>query len=81
VRKVIEISIPDIGGNDGIEVIKWHKQSGEHFSQGDELCDLVTDKAAFALEAPSDGVLIEILAAEKSKVKIGDRAARIEIDE
>lgn len=78
--RIIDLKIPDIGGNDGIEVIRWNKQPGESFASGDELCELVTDKAAFALEAPQKGKLIEICAAEKSHPKVGELAARVEID-
>lgn len=77
--RVVELKIPDIGGNDGIEVVKWNKKPGEAFSAGDELCELVTDKAAFSLEAPKDGKLIEICVAEKSHPKIGELAARVEV--
>lgn len=77
--RIIELKIPDIGGNDGIEVVKWNKKAGEEFSAGEELCELVTDKAAFALEAPQAGRLLEICVAEKSHPKIGELAARIEV--
>lgn len=78
--RVIELKIPDIGGNDGIELVKWNKKPGESFTAGDELCELVTDKAAFSLEAPQNGKLLEICALEKSHPKIGELAARVEID-
>jgi|JI8StandDraft_1071087.scaffolds.fasta_scaffold166298_2 pyruvate/2-oxoglutarate dehydrogenase complex dihydrolipoamide acyltransferase (E2) component len=78
--RIIELKIPDIGGNDGIELVKWNKQPGESFSAGDELCELVTDKAAFSLEAPKDGKLIEICVAEKGHPKIGELAARVEVE-
>lgn len=77
--RIVELKIPDIGSNDGIEVVRWNKQPGEHFTAGDELCELVTDKAAFSLEAPKDGKLLEICIAEKSHPKIGDLAARVEV--
>jgi pyruvate/2-oxoglutarate dehydrogenase complex dihydrolipoamide acyltransferase (E2) component len=78
--RIIELKIPDIGGNDGIELVKWNKQPGETFSAGDELCELVTDKAAFALEAPKEGKLVEICIAEKAHTKVGELAARVEIE-
>ena len=78
--RIIELKIPDIGGNDGIELVTWNKKPGESFVAGDELCELVTDKAAFSLEAPQNGKLIEICQAEKSHPKIGELAARVEID-
>lgn len=77
--RIVDLKIPDIGGNDGIEVVKWNKKPGEAFAAGDELCELVTDKAAFSLEAPKDGRLLEICVAEKSNPKIGELAARVEV--
>ena len=77
----IDICIPNIGDADQIELIEWHIREGESFSKGDELCDLVTDKAAFSLEAPEEGKLLEIFVTNKSTVKIGQKAARIQIIE
>jgi len=79
--KVIDLKIPDIGGNDGIELVKWNKKPGDSFSAGDELCELVTDKAAFALEAPQPGKLVAIYVEEKAHPKVGELAARVEITE
>lgn len=78
--RVIELKIPDIGGNDGIELVKWNKQPGEEFVAGDELCELVTDKAAFSLEAPQNGKMVELCLPEKAHPKIGEIAARVEIN-
>ena len=78
--RIIELKIPEIGGNDGIELVKWNKKPGETFVAGDELCELVTDKAAFSLEAPQDGKLVEICQPEKSHPKIGELAARVEVN-
>lgn len=77
--QTVELKIPDIGGNDGIELVQWNVKPGESFSAGTELCELVTDKAAFSLEAPKDGKLLEIFIQEKGHPKIGDLAAKIEI--
>ncbi len=79
--RIIEISVPDVGDADQIELVEWHKQAGDNFEQGDELCDLVTDKAAFSLEAPQKGRLVEILIGNKQSVKVGQKVARVEIGE
>jgi len=63
--------IPDVGGDDEIELVQWSVLPGTGFKKGDELCELVTDKAAFSLEAPQDGVLIEVYAEAGAKVKTG----------
>ena len=68
---MIELNVPDIGDTDSIELIKWHKKEGDSFNEGDELCEMVSDKAAFSLEAPRNGQLIEIIISEKNKVQVG----------
>lgn len=75
-EKEIDLIIPDIGDNDQIELLKWNFNIGDSFEEGDELCDLVTDKAAFALEAPQNGKIIEINQNENSVVKIGQVVGR-----
>ncbi|RME92593.1 MAG: hypothetical protein D6767_02860 [Candidatus Hydrogenedentota bacterium] len=79
--KVVDLTIPDIGDADSIELIQWNFKEGETFAEGDEICDLVTDKATFSLEAPSAGVIQKILIPAKSKVEIGQKAAILEIQE
>lgn len=78
--KTIDLKIPDIGDADEIELLKWNYQAGQTFSEGDELCDLITDKAAFSLEAPQKGKIIKIIVPERSKVKVGDVVAIAEVD-
>ena len=76
--KTIDLTVPDIGDADSIELVKWYKKQGESFKKGDEICDLVSDKAAFSLEAPQDGRLVEILISEKTRVAVGQLVARAE---
>ena len=49
----------------------WLKKEGETVAQGDALCELITEKTTFELEAEADGVLRLILAPEKSIVPVG----------
>ena len=78
-EKEIDLRIPDIGENESIELLKWNFKVGDVFQEGDELCDLITDKAAFALEAPQEGVLTEIKQREKTKVIVGQKVAKVKI--
>ncbi len=68
----IELRVPDLGDSDSIELLSWNIAPGETFQAGDELCEMVTDKAAFSLEAPEPGTLDEILiqkgAVEKNQI-------------
>lgn len=50
---------------------KWLKKEGETVSLGDALCELITEKTTFELEAEGEGILRLILAPEKSIVPVG----------
>ena len=51
-------------------ITKWFKVKGESVSAGDILFSYETDKAAFDLESPVDGVLLEIFFPEGSEVPV-----------
>lgn len=51
-------------------ITKWFKNKGEKVAAGDILFSYETDKAAFDLEAPADGVLLDIFAGEGSEVPV-----------
>ena len=46
----------------------WRKREGDRVARDEALVELITDKATFELTAEQDGVLLRILAAEKSTV-------------
>ena len=60
------------GGQDITEgfVVRWFKKEGEPIRRGEVICEVETEKAVFEVEAPSDGVLIKIVAAAGTKVPI-----------
>ena len=49
----------------------WAKTVGEPVNAGDIIVELVTDKAAFELQAEEEGVLRVAAAPEKSTVPVG----------
>ena len=68
-----EVRLPHLGESiDSALIVEWHKQVGDAVKRGDELADLETDKATLPLEAPKNGVLLAIVAAEGDTVYIGD---------
>lgn len=68
-----EVRLPHLGESiDSALIVEWHKQVGDTVKRGDELADLETDKATLPLEAPKNGVLLAIVAAEGDTVTIGD---------
>ncbi len=73
-----EAKLPHLG--EGIEkasVSYWHKSVGESVKEGEDLVELVTDKAAFNMPSPVSGILKEILAVEGEEVKVGQVLAKI----
>jgi len=48
----------------------WLKKEGAVVARGDALCELITEKSTFELEAEADGVLRRIVAGEKSIVPV-----------
>ncbi len=70
--KRYHLDVPDIGSSEEIEVISWHCSEGDYFTHGMELCELVTEKSTFPLEAPFAGTIEKILCPKGSKVKVGE---------
>jgi pyruvate dehydrogenase E2 component (dihydrolipoamide acetyltransferase) len=57
----------------------WYVEEGQQVKAGDDLAELVTDKAAFNLPAAEDGRVVRLLLKEGAAVKPGDKLAEIEI--
>lgn len=56
----------------------WHFEIGEEVSEGDDLVEMMTEKATFNVPAPVSGKLTNILAEEGQEVSVGDVIATIE---
>ncbi len=73
-----EVRLPRLG--EGIEkasVSYWHKSVGDSVKEGEDLVELVTDKAAFNIPSPVSGILKEILAAEGDEVRVSQVLAMV----
>ena len=55
----------------------WHKNPGDAVKEGEDLVELVTDKATFNMPSPVSGVLKEVLVKEGEEAKVGDLLAKI----
>jgi pyruvate dehydrogenase E2 component (dihydrolipoamide acetyltransferase) len=51
-------------------VVQWLKQEGDTVKKGDEIVEIMTDKANMPVESPSDGVLRKILVAADQTVPV-----------
>lgn len=65
-------------GVEAATVSYWHHQKGDNLKEGEDLVELVTDKATFNLPSPVSGILKDILAEEGKPVKVGEALAVIE---
>ena len=73
------IIIPELGeGITKATVACWHTKQGEHIQKGDDLVELVTDKAVFNVAAEQNGIIKEILIPEGKEAAIGSTLAYIE---
>ncbi len=59
------------------KLIAWRKKEGDRVSKGEPLLDVETDKAIVEVEAPADGILAGIKAAEGADVPVGRTIAWI----
>jgi pyruvate/2-oxoglutarate dehydrogenase complex dihydrolipoamide acyltransferase (E2) component len=79
-KGITPLIIPDVGDADQIELVSWNVTSGSHVKAGQELCELVTDKASFPLEAPFDGTIHSIKKNPGEEVHVGEIVAEIQPD-
>ncbi|MBM9592059.1 lipoyl domain-containing protein [Leptospira sp. 201903075] len=75
------LKTPDLGDTEKIELVRWLRKVGDSVTVGDEMIELVTDKAAFPVESPYAGTLKKILIPEGSVVKKGDILGIMDINE
>jgi len=77
-RKPIEV--PPLGEQKQTETVlnTWYVKPGQDVKVGDDLAELVTDKAAFNLPASEDGRIVSLLVKEGATIKPGDKLAEIE---
>jgi len=59
------------------KLIAWRKKEGDRVAKGEPLLEIETDKAVVEVEAPADGILAGIKAAEGAEVPVGRTIAWI----
>lgn len=78
-KNYFELQVPDLGDTEKIELVKWYVKMGDSIEVGQEILELVTDKAAFPMESPRKGTVSEICYPEGTIVKKGDILGKLEI--
>ncbi|MEP1206143.1 MAG: lipoyl domain-containing protein [Rhizobiaceae bacterium] len=59
-------------------IVRWAKQPGDSFAEGDVLYEIETEKVTQEVEAPGNGTLVEILAPEGAEVAVGEDVCVVE---
>jgi len=68
----MEFALPHIGeGVNEAELVRWLVQPGDTVKRGQELAEVLTDKATMEVPAPFAGTITELKAEPGQKVKIG----------
>ncbi len=74
-----DIKLPPLAeGVDSASISYWFKQPGEPVKKGEDLVELVTDKATFTMPSPLDGKIKELLINEGDSARVGQVIATIE---
>ena len=73
------VIVPELGeGITKATVACWHGKPGARVTKGDDLVELVTDKAVFNVSADQNGTIKEILVQEGKEAPVGATLAYIE---
>ncbi|MBF0570410.1 MAG: hypothetical protein HQL12_00925 [Candidatus Omnitrophica bacterium] len=67
-----EIILPELGeGITKATIACWHAKVGDSLQEGQEVCEAVTDKASFIIEAPIAGKLKSISIIDGQEAFVG----------
>jgi len=79
VAEVKEITVPDIGDFDAVDVIEVLVSPGDSVQPEDSLITLESDKATMEVPCPDAGVVKEVLVGVGDKVSEGSAVVRLEV--
>jgi pyruvate dehydrogenase E2 component (dihydrolipoamide acetyltransferase) len=76
----MDFVLPDLGEDAGesAKVTFWFLNEGDEVAEGQDLVEMMTDKATFNVPSPASGRLAEIRAREDDEVRVGDVLGVIE---
>jgi len=76
---MIEVKLPDLAeGVTSATLSMWHYSEGDSVRKGEDLVELVTDKATFNLPSPASGRIKKVMFNEGDTVNVGDCLVVIE---
>ncbi len=70
-----QVTLPDLGTDDAVEVIELAVAEGDEVAEGDTLMTLEGDKATMDMPSPFAGKIVSLKVAEGDKVKSGQQVA------
>lgn len=78
---ILVVSVPPLGEQKQTQtqLNTWYVKPGRTVRAGDELAELVTDKAAFDLPSPESGAVVELLVAEGAEVRAGQPLLKLRV--
>jgi pyruvate dehydrogenase E2 component (dihydrolipoamide acetyltransferase) len=76
----MDVALPDLGedAGDTAKVTFWYFKEGDEIKEGEDLVEMMTDKATFNVPSPASGTLKEIRTPESADVNVGDTLGVIE---
>lgn len=76
----LQVALPSLGAEAGDEatVSYWIVQEGDEVNEGDDLVEMLTDKANFNVPSPANGKITKLVAQENEVVKVGGVLCEIE---
>ncbi|KDE40875.1 Dihydrolipoamide acetyltransferase component of pyruvate dehydrogenase complex [Nitrincola lacisaponensis] len=76
----ITVTVPDIGGYEGVDIIEVCVKEGDVVAEGDSLIVLETDKASMEVPSTAGGTVTRILLKEGDTCSEGDAVVELEVD-
>jgi pyruvate/2-oxoglutarate dehydrogenase complex dihydrolipoamide acyltransferase (E2) component len=75
----VDVKLPSLGDDAGDEarVSFWYVDVGEDVEEGDDLLQMLTDKATFDVPSPASGKVTALLVDEDQQVKVGQVLCRL----
>ena len=75
----MEFRLPKISQDSENTILTlWHVNEGEKVVKGEDIVEVVTDKATFDVSAPRDGILMKIVKREGERIAPGEVLGIIE---
>jgi pyruvate dehydrogenase E2 component (dihydrolipoamide acetyltransferase) len=76
----IEVKLPSLGegAGDAANLSFFFVREGDEVKEGEDFCEMFTDKATFTVPSPLNGRVKRILIRENQSVKVGEPLAVVE---